>query len=868
MMSCRQILSARCIGVFAVALCAAFAAHGQPWHAAVHLHLGPNAAETEHRYAEILEERLEAYGVAEVYASEQEPPSRPWILHAGTQDSYPELRQWLDRLDAHMPGPLDPGQEGYVLATGLYQGRDHAVIVGADTRGVLYGMGELLRRVQWHEDGVRIQRRLHLRHAPRWRFRGLNVLQGHTMRELTGAREWTQRELERAYIEYALAGANTFRMRATDHEMHAFVKSLGLMTMATVSGNAGQGPPEWQAKEAIGRTGYLSPAIPEARAALLEQREKLFQEMPAFDVVHIKSGDGGGDESEAAQPYGKFFIELCEDYARLLHQYHPETLVFVGNQKLDNAGDEAIFAYLNEEPRDWCAGIVYGPGSNAMGWTPGRRQDHRMDLFEYARTGALSGYLRYSIRRMPMQQDILLFTDLTHWVYSQYGLMDHEIIPDRNHDVPPQWDYWMYERRPSEAMAMVYDRRAFHARPRDYYEVFQQTTPYALGDVAYSEGHHDHLNQWIYQRLFWHPHRGLSATVDEYARVHFGPEAAPTMRQAIFQLEENLQRPIVENDGIERLIDLVEKARMQMPEYRRQRDYLWRQYAQRAYLDSYIKTDVRRQRAMLHGALGRLEKAMDTYELPAVISELSSIRPPDETPILTHRRRQATQLGEESELIYGVRNAGLFNLKHDYVGFGWLRRQLQTAASMYEPAAQRETISRIVHYEDAGEGGFYDNAGVPGGAPRLVYGWPYGDGIFSGANRPSQRTMAFTTDEEQGVTFRYKDLDPKAQYRVRMTLVRPRHLPRFGKFQFQTSQSIYADDIPLAEHLELPEYEADFFTFDVPKEATADGELILTTRKQPGVGEGAKGDVTVWRNTGGWGTLVSEVWLIKKPPPS
>jgi hypothetical protein len=26
--------------------------------------------------------------------------------------------------------------------------------------------------------------------------------------------------------------------------------------------------------------------------------------------------------------------------------------------------------------------------------------------------------------------------------------------------------------------------------------------------------------------------------------------------------------------------------------------------------------------------------------------------------------------------------------------------------------------------------------------------------------------------------------------------------------------------------------------------------------------------VTIWRNTGGWGTLVSEVWLMKKGAPS
>jgi hypothetical protein len=166
-----------------------------------------------------------------------------------------------------------------------------------------------------------------------------------------------------------------------------------------------------------------------------------------------------------------------------------------------------------------------------------------------------------------------------------------------------------------------------------------------------------------------------------------------------------------------------------------------------------------------------------------------------------------------------------------------------------------------VNYEDPGEGGFYDNAGVPGAAPRLIHGWPYGDGGFDGANRRSQRTMAFTTDEERGVAFRYKGLNPAARYRVRLTLVRPKYLPRFGIFQHQTGQSIYADDHLLAENLELPEYVADFFEYDVPPEATADGELVLWMKKQPGVGEGLASDVSIWRNTGGWGTLVSEVWL-------
>ena len=117
---------------------------------------------------------------------------------------------------------------------------------------------------------------------------------------------------------------------------------------------------------------------------------------------------------------------------------------------------------------------------------------------------------------------------------------------------------------------------------------------------------------------------------------------------------------------------------------------------------------------------------------------------------------------------------------------------------------------------------------------------------------------------KRGVTFQYEQLDPQAQYRVRLSLVRPRYARRYAGRQHQTGESIYADNLPLAENLEPPEYRADFFEFDIPKAATSDGKLTLWLKKQPGIGEGLKSDVTIWRNTGGWGTLVSEVWLMKK----
>ena len=821
---------------------------------------GAEANAHEQQYAKLLHDRLERNSAVDVFVQES-PRTIGLTIYLGVAERHPLLRQVCEQHVVRLPAPLDPGAEGFVLQS---LADDVLVAIGSDTRGVLYAIGEILRQTVWRENRIELSTKLAVRVAPRFRYRGTIAWQGHTITQLTGSRKWTDQEVRDNILNYALAGANIFQIsNRPDDPVYRMLRDYGLMTLTTINGNSGQGPPEWQAKEAIGRLGYLCPSVPEARQALLEQRERVFQNMPFHDVVRFKSGDGGGCECERCQPYGGAFIRLCEDYARLLHQYHPDTVVFIGNQKLDNAGEQAIFDYLQAKPRTWLSGIVYGPGSNAMGWMPGRRQDHRMDLFRYAGFGAQGGYLKEMLHQLPPQQGIFLFSDMTHWVYSQYGLLDHQLIADRDYQLPPAWDFWMYSRRPDPHLATVYDRRTFHARPRNYHRAFQETMRYAIGECTYSEGHHDHFNQWMAQRLMWHPHQSVEQVVMEYARAHFGPEAAPLMTQAIFQHELNLETPIEENPGIDEIIDVLKKAGETMPAHLMERDYLWRQYMQKALLDKYIQLDVRRQREAVIAAEKKLKAALDSDHFgPALSEAIEILADQEDTKEMARLKTAAQQLGEESDRIHGVRSEGFFNLDQDYVGRGWVRRKAEEAAAK-EAESRRELVRQIVFYEDAGEGGFYDDAGNPEKSPHLIYGWPFGDGIFSGSNKLSQRTTAFTTDEKKGVTFAYTDLDPHAQYRVRFTLVRPKYLPRYSVRQPQTKESIYADGVPLVEALELPEYESEFFEYDIPKDVTRDGKLSIWFEKEPGIGGGAPSDVTLWRNTGGWGTLVSEVWLMK-----
>jgi hypothetical protein len=850
----------RGLGIWGLVILFSITAHAASFDA-VTIVTGADATIVEARYAELLHDRLERRSSADVVVQDA-TANDGLVIYLGVAERHPALRKFCDTHSLRLPGTNDPGPEGFVLQSVS----DSALVaLGNDTRGVLYAVGEILRQAVSRGNRIELPTDLSLREAPRFKYRGTFAWQGHTITELTGSRKWTEQEVHDNILNYALAGANTFEVPSGHmSDVLQLVRDYGLLALTDVNGNAASGPEEWQAKEAIGRKGYLCPSIPEARQALLEQRENMFKNMPFYDIVRYKSGDGGGCECEKCAPYGGKFIELCEDYTRLLHKYHPDTVVFAGNQKLDNGGEQAIFDYLQEEPRTWLSGIVYGPGSDAMGWMPGRRQDHRTDLFEYAGFGAQGGYLKEMLHQMPPQQSVFLFTDMTHWVYSQYGLLDHELIPDRDYHLPPEWDFAMYENRPDPHLATVYNRRTFHARPRNYHRAFQETMRYAVGECSYSEGHHDHFNQWMAQRLMWHPDQSVEDVVAEYAHVQFGPEAALLMTDAILQHELNLQTPIETNPGLDRILDVLEQAGEAMPADRMARDYLWRQYMQRALLDKYIQLDVLRQQKSVADSEGMLKDALNGGDLAAALAKaVPMLANQPETDAMAQFKARADQLGKESDRIHGVRNEGLFNLEHDYVGRGWIRRGLERAQTL-QGEAQLAAVRTVVFYEDAGKGGYYDDAGNPDKSPHLVYGWPFGDGRFSGFNKRSQRTVAFTTDEQKGVTFQYNDLDPETQYRVRFTLVRPSYAPRFGIRQHQTQQSIYADGFPLVENLELPEYESEFFDYDIPKEATQDGKLTLWCEKEPGIGEGLTSDVTLWRNTGGWGTLVSEVWLMKK----
>lgn len=561
-------------------------------------------------------------------------------LCLGQARSTGKLKDLCDAHNVVLPGRTGPAPEGFAIKSlETPQGR-LVVAVGADAHGLLYAAGEVLRRFRYGPDSVTVTN-YSVAEAPAFRFRGFSANQGGTMMKITKARPWAEAEIRGVALEYALAGGNTFYAANNGGPYYDFIKSYGLMTTTGARPNQllGKYPREWRAggRESWEGTNWVCPSIPEARAALLTQWDKDFSQRADHEVMRFYAGDPGGCTDARCRPWGKTFIQLCEEMAAIWLKYHPKSLILIANQGLDNAGEQAIFDYYKEKPRPWSYGIAYGPGSNPM--SRYFRDELRSDLFVYPGKGPVDRYLAEMLHELPMDQHIMHYSDITHWIRSQYQID-----------------------KPEPNIVKAYNRRMFHARPKAMYRIFQAIMPFSEGDIIYSEGNHDEFHQYLWARLLWNPNRELEDVMREYCVLYFGQDSAEPMVQALFQLEENLVTPLDTNAGIGRYYALVKEAGDKMQAWRMKRDYRWRLHMQKAALDQYLQYKLRNEMSHEQKARDVLTAAKPGQYDPAIKQALDILRAPTETDEMKKLRDEAGKLGEETDRLHGDRNLGYFKL--------------------------------------------------------------------------------------------------------------------------------------------------------------------------------------------------------------
>ncbi len=230
------------------------------------------AGKVEMNISNLLTDRLKEAGIADVQliaeTSTTKESTNKLVVLLGISKNHIGINSWMKQQRIPPLTDLEPGSEGFLLKKADNQ--NIVIAAGVDERGCLYAVGEFLRQVNIRNGALQLPEQLEIRSAPAFEIRGTQVQQSGVSKELAKVRQWTEKETQRVILDYALAGANIFS--TTDGPMFDFLKSYGLMTQGEFGPNTAHGdiPKEWEAKESIGRTGYVCLSVPEGNEYMLK----------------------------------------------------------------------------------------------------------------------------------------------------------------------------------------------------------------------------------------------------------------------------------------------------------------------------------------------------------------------------------------------------------------------------------------------------------------------------------------------------------------------------------------------------------------------------------------------------------------------
>ncbi|MBN1250237.1 MAG: hypothetical protein JXC32_21415, partial [Anaerolineae bacterium] len=641
-----------------------------------------------------------------------------------------------------LAGLEPPGPEGFRLLTTVAP-VPTALIVGHDARGILYGVGRLLRQMVMRPGAIGAPKELRLSTTPFAAIRGHQL--GYRPKNNTFD-AWTPAQFEQYIRELAFFGANSIEILPprTDDALTNSLMPVPPLEMMTALGEIidRYGLDVWLWYPNVGED-ISDPACAEAELA---ERGDVFSRLKRLNHVFIPGGDPGNLEPDQ-------LFAWSARVAEVLHVYHPDARIWLSPQAFrpDESWLEAFYAQVDQQP-DWLGGIVFAP------WVPASLPELR------ARVPA-----RYPIRRYP---------DITHSLQSQYPV--------------PEWDL---------ALALTHGREGINPRPAAMKELHNRLRAYAAGSITYSEGINDDVNKIVWADQDWDPGTPVADTLRDYVRLFIGPDGVSRLSQGYLALEENWRGPLVLNAGVEATLqhwqfEATHAAAGVLDNYRFQMGLL------RAYCDAYIRRrliyeselleqsyDALRLAAQIgvRHALSRAEAVLDRANTALVAQEMR-----------VRLRAWCDQLADalfasislqSSVARHGAQswNRGAFMDAIDLpLNDGpWLGQQLREIRDLPDEAAQLAAIDMLLRRADPGPGGRYLDLGGPGSLRYVVDAEPWDrdpgylatpfvgfdmGGIGSlhledaahrdGSVLPVARLRQLCTNYETPLTIRLNDLDP------------------------------------------------------------------------------------------------------------
>jgi hypothetical protein len=727
---------------------------------------------------------------ADPAAGVDRPDARPLIAIASiaTLDRSPLPTEWR-------PSARPPGHpEAYCITTARAGGRDVVWILGADDRGILFGVGKLLRALHMERDRSTLPEPLACAAAPRYALRGHQL----GYRAKTNSYDaWTVPMWEQYIRDLAVFGANAIELippRSDDDpdSPHFPLPPLAMMTeMSRIAAELGL--EVWIWFPAL-EEDYTDPATMD-RA--LREWAGVFQALPRVDAVFVPGGDPG-----ATPP--KPLFKLLEAQAANLKKFHPRAAMWFSPQGFHQVFFDEIVELVRQQPA-WLAGLVFGP-------------QVRMNLPE----------LRAAV---PASLPIRFYPDITHSRTCQYPV--------------PDWD---------RVFALTEGREVINPRPLDQAAIFRRYSPATIGFITYSEGCNDDVNKAIWSMLGWDPDAPVIEILRDYARYFIDPGLADPFAQGLLALERNWRGAIAVNSGIETtLMQFEAMERAAGPRVRL--NWRFQQALYRACYDALLRRRFLHQSSLEIAAHETLARAPQIGAGAAMDQAEGILARADFEPIAAGLRSRTGELAEA--LFQSIRMQLDVQRYAGQLGRGtsqetidrplndraWLLREFDGIRKLASEPDRLARIHTILHRTDPGPGGFYDDLGKPGRQPHVVPGLPFEADPAARASvlthfdgeleMPASWYDQCLTLYEQPLRMKYEGLDPAARYRLRVVY-------SLGPVTLATGEGIPIH--PAIDDRYQP------LEFEIPPGATAAGTLELVFRGQPGRGGNGRscGICEVW----------------------
>lgn len=696
--------------------------------------------------------------------------------------------------------------EGYHIRS---DSRQPAVyVIGNDERGVLFGIGHILRNLRMDKGKATLPAGINVSTAPAYRLRGHQIGYRDKVNSYDG---WDLPQWEQYIRDLAVFGSNAVEMippRSDDRPTSVHFPRPPLEMMAGVSHLADEyGLDVWLWYPAMDED-YSNPATVEFA---LNEWAEVFRALPRLNAVMVPGGDPG-------HAHPRHLMAMLEKQAAQLETIHTGVQWWVSPQGFTQEWMDEFVGILRNESPAWLTGVVLGP------WV-------HMTMSEF-RTMIPA---RYPIRNYP---------DITHTLSCQHPV--------------PDWDI---------AYALTIGREPINPRPLDQAAIFRAEQPGSIGFLAYCEGCHDDVNKCIWSRLGWDPQTPIIDILREYSRYFIGERYTDDFAQGLLALERNWRGPLAANVGVYTTLQQFQTLE-EMASPWTLKNWRFLQALYRAYYDAYVRSRLLYESSLEEQAMSLLRQAKRIGSLLAIAEAEHILDRAVTQPVSTGWRTRIFQLAEalfqspahmqlSVHLYQGqeeVRGANLDGVDYPLNNRPWLKDRFAAIRQLTTEEQRLEAIKEIVEWTNPGPGGFYDDLGSSVEQPHVVKGPGYEhDPQFL---RSPQHRYPYRKDprpirlswrgfsgplNDAPFRMRYTNLDPEARYRIRI---------------------VYSDLAPeIKVRLEANGYEVhpwmlkpvprQLVEFAIPQEATRHGELVLTWQREPG------------RGHSGVGCEMSEVWLIK-----